>query len=88
MSRDPADRALEAEMPGVRLRRSLGFLLQDASRLMRRRFILRAREAGLPLNHSETSVLQHVAHEQGVNQVKLATQLDIEPMGSNINQRA
>ena len=62
------------------VRRSLGFLLQDAARLIRRRFILRAREAELPLNHSETSVLQHVAHDQGVTQAKLAVQLDIEPI--------
>ena len=64
----------------AQVRRTLGFLLQDASRLMRRRFILRARESGLPLNQSETSVLQHVAYEEGINQANLATQLDIEPI--------
>jgi DNA-binding MarR family transcriptional regulator len=62
------------------VRRTLGFLLQDSARLIRRRFIARAREADLPLNHSETSVLQHVAHDQGVTQAKLAARLDIEPI--------
>jgi MarR family transcriptional regulator for hemolysin len=64
----------------AQVRRTLGFLLQDASRLMRRRFILRAREASLPFNQSETSVLQHIAFEEGINQANLATQLDIEPI--------
>ncbi|HLG86284.1 MAG TPA: MarR family transcriptional regulator [Alphaproteobacteria bacterium] len=73
-------RAGLATAPGAEVRRTLGFLLQDSARLIRRRFIARAREADLPLNHSETSVLQHVAHDQGVTQAKLAAQLDIEPI--------
>jgi DNA-binding MarR family transcriptional regulator len=78
-SNQPATACISAES-GPQVRRSLGFLLQDAARLIRRRFILRAREADLPLNHSETSVLQHVAHDQGVTQARLAAQLDIEPI--------
>lgn len=62
------------------VRRTLGFLLHDTSRLMRRRFVQRAREARLSLSRSECSVLLHVAHEQGISQVSLATQLDIEPI--------
>jgi MarR family transcriptional regulator, transcriptional regulator for hemolysin len=62
----------------VQVRRSLGFLLQDTARLMRRRFLQRAREAGLSLNQSEASVLVHVSHTPGVNQVTLANLLDIE----------
>lgn len=62
------------------LRRTLGFLLHDTSRLMRRRFIQKAREVGLPLNRSEASLMRHVAREQGINQVTLAAQLDIEPV--------
>lgn len=73
-------RTPEPPAAGVPVRRTLGFLLMDAARLMRRRFILRAREVDLPLNHSETSVLQHIAHDEGVTQAKLAGQLDIEPI--------
>jgi DNA-binding MarR family transcriptional regulator len=62
------------------MRRTLGFLLHDTSRLMRRRFIQKAREDGLPLNRSEASLMRHVAREQGINQVTLAAHLDIEPV--------
>lgn len=62
------------------VRRTLGFLLHDTSRMIRRRFVQRAREEGLPLSRSEASVLLHVAHEQGVSQVVLATRMDIEPI--------
>jgi MarR family transcriptional regulator, transcriptional regulator for hemolysin len=64
----------------AQVRRTLGFLLHDTSRLMRRRFIQKAREAGLPLNRSEAGLLRHVAYEQGINQVTLAAHLDIEPV--------
>jgi len=63
---------------GVPVRRSLGFLLRDTSRLMRRRFVHRAREAGLPLNRSEASVLVHVDREPGLSQAQLAERLDLE----------
>lgn len=62
------------------VRRTLGFLLHDTSRMMRRRFVQRAREEGLPLSRSEASVLLHIAHEQGISQAALATRLDIEPI--------
>jgi MarR family transcriptional regulator, transcriptional regulator for hemolysin len=60
------------------IRRTLGFLLRDTSRLMRRRFVRRAREVGLPLNRSEASVLVHVDREPGISQAHLAEQLDME----------
>jgi MarR family transcriptional regulator, transcriptional regulator for hemolysin len=60
------------------VRRSLGFLLRDTSRLMRRRFVQRAREFGLPLNRSEASVLVHVDREPGLSQARLAERLDLE----------
>jgi DNA-binding MarR family transcriptional regulator len=47
---------------------------------MRRRFIQKARDAGLPLNRSEASLLRHVAHKQGIKQVTLAAHLDTEPV--------
>ncbi len=62
------------------VRRTLGFLLHDTSRLVRRRFVQRAREEGLPLSRSEASVLLHIAHEQGISQATLAARLDIEPI--------
>jgi MarR family transcriptional regulator, transcriptional regulator for hemolysin len=65
-------------MQDIPLRRTLGFLLRDTSRLMRRRFLLRAREVGLPLNRSEAAVLMHVEHAPGLSQVQLAEQLDME----------
>jgi MarR family transcriptional regulator for hemolysin len=64
--------------PASPVRRTLGFLLRDTSRLMRRRFVQRAREVGLPLNRSEASVLVHVDREPGLSQAQLAEQLDME----------
>lgn len=60
------------------VRRSLGFLLRDTSRLMRRQFVRRAREAGLPLSRAEASVLVHVDREPGLSQAHLAERLDLE----------
>ncbi|HXT78903.1 MAG TPA: MarR family transcriptional regulator [Acetobacteraceae bacterium] len=62
----------------AQVRRGLGFLLQETSRLMRRRFVQRAREAGLKVNRSEASVLVHVFHSPGISQATLANYLDIE----------
>ena len=62
----------------TRVRRGLGFLLQETSRLMRRRFVQRAREAGLRLKRSEAAVLLHVFHAPGISQARLANHLDIE----------
>jgi DNA-binding MarR family transcriptional regulator len=59
-------------------RRTLGFLLREASRLMRRRFVHHARKAGLPLNRSEASVLVQVWHEPGINLAGVATLMDLE----------
>ena len=58
--------------------RSLGFLLRDTSRLMRRRFVQRAKEAGLHLNRSEALVLVYVSQSPGTSQARLANALDIE----------
>jgi MarR family transcriptional regulator, transcriptional regulator for hemolysin len=60
------------------VRRTLGFLLRDTSRLMRRRFVQLSREVGLPLNRSEASVLVLVDREPGLSQVQIAEQLDME----------
>jgi MarR family transcriptional regulator for hemolysin len=62
------------------VRRTLGFLLRDTSRLMRRRFVQRSRELGLPLNRSEASVLVHVDREPGQSQAQVAEKMDLEPI--------
>ena len=59
-------------------RRTLGFLLRESSRLMRRRFVQHARKAGLALNRSEASLLVQVFHEPGINQAGVANLLDME----------
>jgi MarR family transcriptional regulator, transcriptional regulator for hemolysin len=63
-----------------RERHTLGYLLRESSRLMRRHFIQRARAAGLPLNRSEASVLAEVAHAPGTSQAVLAAWLEFEPI--------
>jgi MarR family transcriptional regulator for hemolysin len=59
-------------------RRTLGFLLKETSRLMRRRFLYLAAQAGLPLNRSEASLLIQVFDEPGINQAGVANLLDME----------
>jgi MarR family transcriptional regulator, transcriptional regulator for hemolysin len=59
---------------------TLGSLLHDVARLMRRRFALRAREAALPLSRSQCSVLFRVALDEGMRQATLAQILDMEPI--------
>lgn len=68
----------EADNDPQRVR--LGYLMRDAAMLMRRRFIKRARAAGLPLNQSEASTLAHVAREPGLHQAALSARLEIEPI--------
>ncbi len=58
--------------------RSLSFLLRDTSKLMRRRFVHRAREIGLNLNRSEAAVLVYVSQSPGTSQARLANALDME----------
>jgi DNA-binding MarR family transcriptional regulator len=59
-------------------RRTLGFLLRESSRLMRRRFVQHARRTGLPLNLSEASLLWQVMHAPGISQSGAASLLDLE----------
>jgi DNA-binding MarR family transcriptional regulator len=60
------------------LTRSLGFLLADVSRLVRRRFDSRA--SGLGLTRAQWRVLAQLRRREGINQVALAEMLEIEPM--------
>ena len=55
---------------------SLGFLISDTARLLRRRFDQRARHLGL--TRAQWQVLAHLHRNEGINQVGLADLLDIE----------
>ena len=65
-------------MQTAHARRTLGFLLRESSRLMRRRFVHHARKARLPLNLSAASLLSQVWREPGIRQVRIACLLDLE----------
>lgn len=60
------------------LTRSLGFLLADVSRLVRRRFDQRA--SGLGLTRAQWRVLAQLRRREGINQTALAEILEIEPI--------
>lgn len=60
--------------------RTLGFLLHDAARLLRKRFEQEARRTGLGLTRSQWQVLAHLALHEGLHQSALADLLDIEPI--------
>lgn len=57
---------------------TLGFLLHDTARLLRKRFEQRARHLGL--TRSQWQVLAHLATCEGIHQGGLADLLDIEPI--------
>lgn len=60
------------------LDRSLGFLLADVSRLMRKRFDRRARILGL--TRAQWRVMALLRRREGINQTALAEILEIEPI--------
>jgi DNA-binding MarR family transcriptional regulator len=63
-------------MPHEDLNRTLGFLLHDASRLMRKRVDKRARALGL--TRAQWRVLAQLRRREGINQTALADILEIE----------
>lgn len=63
-------------MPHEDLNRTLGFLLHDASRLMRKRVDKRARTLGL--TRAQWRVLAQLRRREGINQTALADVLEIE----------
>lgn len=63
-------------MPQPELERSLGFLLNDVSRLMRQRFDERARDLGL--TRAQWRVLRHLRQYEGIKQRSLAEMLEVE----------
>jgi MarR family transcriptional regulator, transcriptional regulator for hemolysin len=60
--------------------RTLGFVLNDVARLMRKRFEQRARAAALGLTRAQAAVLANLARQEGINQVSLAQTLELEPI--------
>jgi len=58
--------------------RSLGFVLHDVSRLLRRAFDRRARTIGL--TRAQWFVLAHLSRNEGINQAALADIMEIEPI--------
>jgi MarR family transcriptional regulator for hemolysin len=57
---------------------TLGFLLHDVARLLRKRFEQRAKGFGLTRSHWQT--LAYLANNEGIHQAGLAEILDIEPI--------
>lgn len=57
---------------------TLGFLLHDVARLLRRRFEQNARGSGL--TRSQWQVLAYLAQNEGINQTGLADLLEVEPV--------
>jgi len=58
--------------------KSLGFLLHDVARLLRKRFEQKAK--GLGLTRSQWQILAHLAQNDGIQQGMLADLLELEPI--------
>ncbi len=58
--------------------RSLGFLVQDAARLMRRRFDQETRH--LDMTSAQLQIMGRLSRCEGANQAQLANLLDMEPI--------
>ncbi|MYZ49754.1 MarR family winged helix-turn-helix transcriptional regulator [Propylenella binzhouense] len=65
-------------MSDTTIKHSLGFLITDAHRLLRRRFEEKARGTGLTA--TQWQMLARLSHNEGINQVRLAQLLEVEPM--------
>jgi DNA-binding MarR family transcriptional regulator len=57
---------------------SLGFLLVEVSRLMRRAF--KEKIEGSCLTHAQARALVHVSRNEGIRQVDLADRLEVQPI--------
>ena len=67
-------------MPTLDPEVSLGWLVHDVARLLRKRFEQRARAEALGVTRSQAAVLSHLARNEGINQAALAQLLEIEPI--------
>ena len=59
-------------------KRTLGFLLHDVARLMRKRYDQRVRHLGL--TRAQWQVLAYLSHYEGIQQNGLANILEVEPI--------
>jgi MarR family transcriptional regulator for hemolysin len=57
---------------------TLGFLLHDVARLLKKRFEQNSRRSGL--TRSQWQVLTYLAQNEGINQARLAELIEIEPI--------
>ena len=57
---------------------SLGFMLSDVARLMRRDFKRRLRDSCL--THAQARVLVHTSRNEGIRQIELAEMLEVQPI--------
>lgn len=57
---------------------SLGFMLADVARLMRRDFKLRLQDSCL--THAQARVLVHASRNEGIRQIELAEMLEVQPI--------
>jgi MarR family transcriptional regulator, transcriptional regulator for hemolysin len=57
---------------------TLGFLLHDVARLLKKRFEQKSRGSGL--TRSQWQVLTYLAQNEGINQARLAELIEIEPI--------
>lgn len=64
--------------PSNRFDKSLGFLLADVSRLLRRDFDNRVRPLGV--SQAQWRAIAHIAREEGINQTTLADRLEVKPI--------
>ncbi|WP_417318543.1 MarR family winged helix-turn-helix transcriptional regulator [Emcibacter sp.] len=58
--------------------KSIGFLMTDVSRLMRRNFMRRAQELGL--SQAQWMTLFRIYRQEGVKQITLAESMEIQPI--------
>ncbi len=58
--------------------KSIGFLIYEVSRLMRRDFDARVQSLGL--TQIQWRAIVHIARQEGCNQVSLADQLEVKPI--------
>src|SRR6267142_5046072 len=59
-------------------RESLGFVLSDVARLIRRNFKQRLKDSCL--THGQARVLVHASRNEGIRQVELAEMLEVQPI--------
>ena len=57
---------------------SLGFLLVDAARLLRRRFEQENRD--MPMTSAQLQIIARLSKNEGIGQAALASLLELEPM--------